>query len=291
MRHSTGVMLAALAAAMWSAIGLVLRLLEGANTWQVLFWRSLGMVPVLLVVIAWRARGDLARRMAGIGPAGVIGGLGLCAAFAGGVYALQATSVATAAFLFSCGPIFAAVLGGLILHERVARATWAAIALAGVGIGVMVADGLEAGALAGNIAAILSALGFASFTIALRWDRREDMMPTIVLGGLFSMLVAGAVLGLTGGSLAVSPHDAVLSMAMGAVLLAVGLAIYTLGARVVPAVELSLINMIEVLLAPVWVWVFLNETASRNTLIGGAILLGALLLNTMAGARTMQAAR
>lgn len=285
MRHSTGVILAALAAALWSAIGLVLRLMEGANTWQVLFWRSVGMVPVLLLVIAWRSGGAWRGRMASIGWAGGIGALGLCAAFAGGVYALQATSVANAAFLFSSGPIFAAVLGGVILQERVAPLTWAAIALAGVGIGVMVAEGLEAGATLGNAAAILSALGFASFTIALRWDRREDMMPTIVLGGVFSMLVSGAVLGASGGTLAVSAHDAILSMGMGALLLAVGLAIYTLGARVVPAVELSVVNMIEVLLAPVWVWVFLGETASRSTLIGGAILLAAVLLNTVAGAR------
>ena len=151
---------------------------------------------------------------------------------------------------------------------------------------IMVREGLAAGALGGNVAAILSALGFAAFTITLRWGRLEDMMPAVVLGGVFSMVVAALVLAGQGGSLGVSLHDAAIAIAMGAVQLAIGMALYTLGSRVIPAAELTLFSLVEVLLAPIWVWLFLGETASAQTFVGGAVLLAAVAFNAFAGARS-----
>ncbi len=285
MRYSTGVVLVVLAGVLWSVQGLIIRNIEDAGTWAVLFWRSVGMVPVLLAFIAWNSGGQVLQRLRGVGWAGVIGGLGLVLAFGGAIYALQTTSVAMAVFLFSASPFFAAVLGWLILRENVRNATWAAIGLAAVGILLMVREGFALGAMAGNAAALISALGFASFTITLRWGKLADMMPAVVLGGVFSM-IAGAIVAFTiGEPLAVPLDDIVIAAAMGAVTLVGGMVLYTLGSRVIPAAELTLLSLIEVMLAPIWVWAALGETASTGTLVGGAVLMLAVSLNALSGIR------
>ena len=285
MTYARGVLLVVLAGLLWSFMGLAVRHIETAGTWAILFWRSAGMVPVLLAFIAWRSGGHPLERLRRVGVAGVLGAFGLVFAFAGAIYALQATTVANAVFLFAASPFMAALLGWIILREPVRPATWAAIAVAGVGMFVMVRDGLAGGETAGNLAALLSAFGFAAFTLTLRWGRLEDMMPSVVLGGLFSMAVAVIALGVRAEGLAVPATDIVISVAMGAGMLATGMALYTLGSRVVPAAELTLLSMVEVLLAPVWVWLALGETASAGTFLGGGILLVAIAGNALSGLR------
>lgn len=289
MSYATGVRLVLLAALLWSLNGLLIRQITEAGTWAVLFWRSAGMIPVLLAVIAWRSGGVVAplRR---VGWSGVVGGLGLVLAFGGAIYAFQATTVANAVFLFSASPFLAALLGWVILRETVRPSTWAAIALAGVGMFLMVREGLAAGAMAGNVAALLSALGFASFTISLRWGRLADMLPAVVLGGVFSMIAAALVLGLQGQAIWVPWRDIAISLAMGAVVLATGMALYTAGSRVLPAAELTLLSMVEVLLAPIWVFLALGETASAGTFVGGAVLMVAVAINALSGVRRMRKA-
>jgi len=285
MTYARGVLLVVLAGLLWSFMGLAVRHIETAGTWAILFWRSAGMVPVLLAFIAWRSGGHPLERLRRVGVAGVLGAFGLVFAFAGAIYALQATTVANAVFLFAASPFMAALLGWIILREPVRPATWAAIAVAGAGMFVMVRDGLAGGETAGNLAALLSAFGFAAFTLTLRWGKLEDMMPAVVLGGLFSMAVAVVVLGVRAEVLAVPAQDIVISVAMGAGMLATGMALYTLGSRVVPAAELTLLSMVEVLLAPVWVWLVLGETASAGTFLGGGILLVAIAGNALSGLR------
>jgi drug/metabolite transporter (DMT)-like permease len=223
--------------------------------------------------------------------AGAIGGLGLVLAFAGSIFAFQTTTVANAVFLFAASPFFAAVLGWLVLREPVRRATWIAIAIACLGILVMVREGLAGGAIVGNLSALASALGFAAFTITLRWGKLDDMMPAVMLGGIFAVILGALVLARQGEPIWVPPRDIAVAMTMGAVLLATGMVLYTLGSRVVPAAELTLLSMVEVMLAPVWVWLFLNETATTGTFAGGAILLGAIAGNALSGARQRRVAR
>jgi drug/metabolite transporter (DMT)-like permease len=289
MRYGTGVMLVIAAGTLWSAMGLSIRLIEAANTWQVLVWRSVGMAPVLLAFIWVASGGQVMARMRAAGWVGALGGLGLVLAFGGAIYAIQTTSIANAVFLFAASPFFAAVLGWVFLREPVRPATWAALAIAILGMGLMVREGLAGGALAGNLAALASALGFALFTVTLRWGRLGDMMPAVVLGAVFSALTGALILALRGEGLAVSPRDMGLSLGMGAVLLACGMVLYTIGSRVVPAAELTLLSLIEVLLAPLWVFLLLGETASAGTFLGGAFVLTAILGNALTGAMSRRA--
>jgi drug/metabolite transporter, DME family len=286
MRYGTGVICVLAAGALWSLMGLFLRQIESPSTWAILFWRSAGTIPVLLAFIAIRARGAPSPVIRAVGMAGILGGLCLVFAFAGAIFAIQSTTVANAVFLFTASPFVAALMGWLLLREAVRPATWAAMALAVVGMFIMVREGLAVGALSGNIAAILSAAGFGGFAVALRWGRLADATPIALLGALFSMIVAGAVLLVQGESPAMSGADTGIALFLGAGILAVGMILFTFGARVLPAAEATLLSLIEVMLAPIWVWLFLGETASAGTFVGGAILLVAVVLNAVAGART-----
>lgn len=287
MRYGLGMVLVVAAGVLWSTQGLIFRQIDTAGTWAVLFWRSVGMVPVLLAFLIWRAGGSPVPAIRKVGLAGVLGGCGLVGAFAGAIYSIQATTIANAVFLFAASPFLTALLGWMVLGERVRLETWAAMGVALAGIYVMVSSDLTGGALAGNVAALLSAFGFAVFTVTLRWRRLDDTLPSVLLGGVFSILVGAVVAQALGQSLAVPLADAVWAMLMGAVTLTGGMVLYTLGSRVVPAAELALLSNIEVMLAPLWVWWFLNETASPATFVGGAILLVAVMINGVSGARRM----
>lgn len=283
--YRRGVVLVLFAATLWSLMGLAIRMLGDAGTWQVLFYRSLGMAPVLFLIVAYRSGWHPFQRIRAAGWPGFIGGSGLVFAFAGAIYAIQSTTVANAVFLFAAAPLFTAVMAWLILKEPVRPATWGAIALAGIGMFVMVREGLSIGAGWGNLAAIASAAGFSAFTISLRWGRVANMLPSVLTGGVLSVIVAGAVIAARGESFALPAGSIAIAMLMGAVLLAFGLAIYTVGSRVVAAAELGLLSMAEVMLAPVWVWLILGESASMGTFIGGAILLAAIAFNAATGMR------
>lgn len=285
MRYGTGMLLVVTAGVLWSVQGLVFRQIDTAGTWAVLFWRSVGMIPVLLGFLAWRAGGSPLPAIRQVGMAGVLGGIGLVGAFAGAIYSIQVTTIANAVFLFAASPFLTALIGWAVLGERVRGETWAAIGVAMIGIFVMVREGLQGGAMAGNVAALVSALGFAVFTVSLRWRKLTDTLPSVLVGGVFSIIVGAAVASMLGQTLAVPVSDAVWAMAMGAVTLSGGMVLYTLGSRVVPAAELALLSNIEVMLAPLWVWAFLGETASANTFLGGAILLVAVMMNGVSGAR------
>jgi drug/metabolite transporter (DMT)-like permease len=285
-RDLRGVTMVFFAGVLWSTVGLGIRLMDEAVVWQILFYRSLSLSVLLYVVIRLRTGQDpflLARRT---GLAGVVGGLSLVAAYTGGIHAVQTTSVANAMLLFATAPFMAAILGRMVLRESVRPATWVAIAVACVGIAVMVWDKFGApSALEGNLSALGSAFGFAVFTVALRWGKKGEMMPAVFLSGLFAVPIMGVICLLLGLPLVIGAQDAGLSLGMGVFQVGAGLILYTIGSKTVPAVELTLLSLAEVVLGPLWVWLFLGETATPYTLAGGAILLGAIAGNAISGAR------
>ncbi|WP_071674696.1 DMT family transporter [Nioella nitratireducens] len=283
--HRRGLIFVFTAGVLWSTVGLGIRLIDDAVVWQILLYRSLSLSVFLFAVIRLRTGRSPFALIRANGGASVIAGLSLVAAYSGGIYAIQATSVANAMLLFATAPFLAAVLGRVILGERVRRATWVAITVAICGVGIMVADKSDGAALRGSLAAIGSALGFAVFTVALRWGKSGEMLPAVFLSGLFAILITGAICLATGLPLVLSAHDGGIAMGMGVFQVGSGLVLYTLGSRSLPAAELTLLSLAEVLLGPVWVWLFLGETATLNTLIGGAILLAAIAGNAVSGAR------
>lgn len=187
--------------------------------------------------------------------------------------------------LFATAPFMAAVLGWIVLREPVRTATWVAIVIAIGGIAIMVADKSGSIALKGSLAALGSALGFAVFTVALRWGRTGEMLPAVFLSGLFAIAITLMICISLGITVVLSPTDGGIAMGMGVFQVGAGLILYTLGSRSLPAAELALLSLAEVLLGPLWVWLFLGETASVNTLIGGMVLLSAIAGNALSGKR------
>ena len=285
INYRSGVLLVLAAGICWSSMGLGIRHIEVANVWQILFFRSISLTPLLLLVLTLRARGNPLPIIQKAGLAGGVGGISLVFAFSGGILAVQTTSVANAMFLFAAAPFFAAVLGWLVLKEHVRNATWISMMAALVGIVIMVWEGISIGRIIGNVAALISALGFAIFTISLRWKKLEDMLPTVFLAGLFAIIIAGALCQIKGYGLDVPKRDIWIALALGVFQVGAGLILYTLGSKVVPSAELALLSMTEVVFGPFWVWLFLGETAGVYTLLGGMILLIAIASNALSGLR------
>jgi drug/metabolite transporter (DMT)-like permease len=280
-----GVLFVFAAGVLWSTVGLGIRLIEDAVVWQILLYRSISMSLFLYVLIRIRSGESPFVQIRRVGSPVVVAGLALVAAYSGGIYAIQNTSVANALLLFATAPFMAAVLGWIVLREPVRAATWAAIAVAIGGIAIMVADKSGSVALKGSLSALGSAAGFAVFTVALRWGRTGEMLPAVFLSGLFAIVITlGICLGL-GLSVVLNPNDGGIAMGMGVFQVGAGLILYTLGSRSLPSAELALLSLAEVLLGPLWVWLFLGETASLNTLIGGLVLLAAIAGNALSGKR------
>ncbi len=281
-----GLIFVFMAGVLWSTVGLGIRLIDEATVWQILLYRSISLSLFLATVIYLRSRANLFKVVKAAGLPGCIAGLALVGAYSGGIYGIQSTSVANAMLLFASAPFMAAILGWIFLREKVRKATWIAILFAILGIGIMVQDKTQGGAaLLGNLAALGSAFGFAVFTVALRWGRSGDMLPAVFLSGIFAIFITSSICLLSGLSFQISGNDITISMGMGVFQVGAGLVLYTLGSKTLPAAELTLLSLAEVLLGPLWVYLFLNEVATLNTLLGGLVLLLAIAGNAISGAR------
>ena len=153
----------------------------------------------------------------------------------------------------------------------------------------MVAGSLVIGTIAGNLLALVASLSFAVFNVLLRRGRDNDMLPCVVIAGVIAALIALPVVVASRpdafGALALSARDLGLCLIMGGVQVGLGLTVFTLGARYVSAVELALLAMTELLLAPLWVWIGVGEVPSGYTLAGGAVVMAAIAFQALSGAR------
>ena len=281
-----GLIFVFMAGVLWSTVGLGIRLIDEATVWQILLYRSISLSLFLAMVIYLRSHGNFLKVVKAAGLPGCIAGLSLVGAYSGGIYGIQSTSVANAMLLFAAAPFMAAMLGWIFLRERVRKATWVAILFAILGIGIMVQDKTQSGAaLLGNLSALGGAFGFAVFSVALRWGRSGDMLPAVFLSGIFAIFITSTICSFNGLSFRISVNDTSISMGMGVFQVGAGLVLYTLGSKTLPAAELTLLSLAEVLLGPLWVYLFLNEVATLNTLLGGLVLLLAIAGNAISGAR------
>lgn len=257
--------------------GLILRHIEQAEIWTVSFYRSVFFVATLLVFLLVTRGRDTLSAFRAIGWDGVV----VAVAMAGGstlyILALSLTTVANVMFILSTSPLLTALLGRLVLGERIGAVTWVAMLAALAGIAIMVADGLEAGALLGNLTALGAVVAFAIMITALRRGRHVDMVPATCLGGALAALLALAM----AGSLVVTGHDLGFCFLLGSLQLGGGFLLITLGSRYVPAGEVALLVLLEVVLAPIWVWIWIDEVPRSGTLLGGGLVLAAVLAQAL----------
>ena len=265
--------------------GPLIRLLDSASEWQFLTYRSVALVSVLAIVIALRYPGRFLSTLRAAGWTAVLAGCCLSCAFVGFVFSITHATVANTLFLLSAAPFAAALLGRVVLGEAVSRATWFAMLGAFAGVSMMIGEGVAERDMFGDLAALGAALGFAGFSVALRRGREVDMIPAVLFAGLISGAFSALVAEVTGIGLSISWRDVGLSFTYGGVGIAGGLLLFTLGSRHVPAAELTLLSLTEVILGPIWVWLAFSEEPSRITLLGGAILLASITALTIHGVR------
>lgn len=267
-----------------SWMGLGVRMVDDATAWQILVYRSFGATLVLVLIVLVSNPQQLLGVFRHACRAALIGSFGIAVAFSGIIVAFELTTVANALFVHATSPFLAAILGRVVLGERVRPATWIAIGVALAGVGITVADNIAAGHLWGNVAAGLAALGLAVFLVALRSKPGIDMLPVATFGGFLGFVVALFVcFFVTGVGVGVSTHDMSVALALGVFQLGLALFCFTIGAKYVPAAEVALIILLESVLGPIWVWLAFGETAGVLTLIGGALVLGAVAGDTLTG--------
>lgn len=272
-----GAALVCAAAFCWSLGGLFVRLIgSDLDGWTIAFWRSAFMVlAVGGWLIAASGSGALASYRA-MGWAGLASGLLLAGSFVMFILAITRTSVANAVVLQSAAPLVSAMLGRMFLREALAPATVVAVLVAVAGVALMFAGALGGGDLVGNALALGVAILFGANIVVVRAARGLDLVPATVLAGLFALAVTLPLASVA----APSAYDLALLALMGGLQLGLGLFLFMRGAPYLTAAQVGVLTLLEVILAPIWVWLAFAEMPAPLSLVGGSVVLAALVAHS-----------
>ena len=273
-QHRRGRLYVALAAVAWSTAGLLQRKLT-VDVGTQLAGRALFAVLGLLVFVAVAERGRVLRAFRAIGRGGIVVTVLMAVSSGAFIAALNYTSVANVLFMQALAPVLAAVLGTFV-GEPVARRTWVAMAVAIAGVGLMV-GGPSHPSAAGLSLSLLMSISFAGTIVVTRQQREVSMAPATCLSQAL-VFVFAAPFASTG---SVGGRDLMLLAGLGIGQIGLGLIFLTIGARLIPAAEVALITLLEIVLGPLWVWIALSEQPSATTLAGGAIVLAAVVIQAV----------
>ncbi len=273
------------AGTLWSFGALTIRYMTEPQIyrWQYLFFRGLTIALILCAYLMVRDGSGFYRNFRKMGIPGFVGAFGLVGAFIGFIWSITLTTAANTLFLYSTIPFIGAFLGIFILGERLRLMTWVAMTIALIGISVMVVEGLGTGNVLGTLTGLGSAFGFSVFSVSLRFRKEVPQFAGIALAGILCAILTAGIIHTQSGSVLMPVRNIALSMIHGS-LVGVGLILFSFGSKHFPAAELNLISLIEVVGGVVWVYlpVFgIHEVPSMLTIIGGSIVSGAILLNSL----------
>ena len=254
--------------------GLIVKSFEGATLWQILFWRSLFFSLTVLVFLLISYKKETLKSFYVSGFAGIIGGIVLSFGFCGYVFAMYNTTVANTNFIISLQILFLALFGYIFLKEKINKITLTSIILAMIGVFVMVGNSLSPGELSGNLAAFTMPVTFAVLIMIVRKYPTVDMVPAQFIAGISSCLIGF----LLSTKIMISPHDIFLGFLAGFFQVGFGFIFITIGARTTPSALVGIIMLSESILGPIWAFLFVSERPSIFGLLGGAIILFAVLL-------------
>ena len=254
--------------------GLIVKSFEGANLWQILFWRSLFFIIIVTIFlfITYKKNFFISFKKAGI--PGLIGGIVLSSGFCGYVFAMYNTTVANTNFIIQTQTIFLAIFGYFFLKEKISKITLASIILAISGIILMVGNSLSPGQMTGNIAAFIMPISFAFLILIIRKYPQIDMVPIQLIAGILAMII-GYLMSV---KIQISTHDIFLGFLAGFFQLGFGFILITIGARTTPSAMVGIVMLTEAVFGPLWAWLFINENPPFIVLIGGSIVIFAVLL-------------
>jgi drug/metabolite transporter (DMT)-like permease len=264
------------AAVCWSSGGYLVRQLSITDAWEIVLWRSVFMALFVLGVLTAMHRGRTVAAIRAVGWPGVAAGAFLACTFFFFIASLTRTTVANTFVLMSVSPFLAALAGRLVLKEPVPARTWVAMTVAFAGIVVMFADAVDAGRVVGNLLALgVSCFYAAQVTVLRKFHATVDMLPQVMVAGVISIAVAAPL----AVPLTATSGDLVVLAIMGCIQLGAGCLLATAASRHLLATELGLLALLEPILGPIWVWALMGEHPGSTALVGGAIVLSAVVVN------------
>ena len=258
-----------------STSGIALRIIEQADGWQILFYRSLALSVTILLILVFQKGSRVFDEFRGLEWNDCLLAVFLGTGFVAYVFALLYNTVANALFIFSCAPFVAGFLGWILLGERVATRTWFAIGGAMAGLTVMVGSELAVSRYLGTLIALWIPIAYAASIIAVRSSKRENMLAALCLAGL----VSGGLSAIFVTDYALTLQDLIISLYLGVFQAGIGFTLVVLGTRYIPAAQVGLLAMVEPVLAPIWVWMGVGEVPGLATIVGGAIIFSAITID------------
>ena len=274
IRNLPGPLLIFLGALSLSFGGLIVKSFEGATLWQILFWRSFFFTLTVLFFLIISYKKQTFKSFYNSGLPGLFGGIILSFGFCGYVFAMYNTTVANTNFIISLQILFLAIFGYFFLKEKINLITLTSIILAITGVLLMVGNSLSPGELSGNLAAFTMPITFAILIMIVRKYPLVDMIPAQFVAGISSCLIGF----LLSTKIMISPHDIFLGFLAGFFQIGFGFIFITIGARTTASATVGIIMLSESVLGPLWAFLFVSERPSVFALIGGAIILSAVLL-------------
>ena len=256
--------------------GLLIRSFETKDMWQILLIRSFFFVIALTIFLILTYRGNTVEVIKKSGIPAIIAGLFLSLSFVAYIAAMSMTSVANVVFIISTQTIFLAIFGYLFLKEKISLRGFIAIISALIGMVIMVGNSINQGTLLGNIVSFAIPINFTILVMIIRKFPELDMVPAIFYSGIFSGIYG---LFLSSG-LTFSTNDIIMGFLLGVPQLAFGFICVTIGTKTTQAVTVGLLMLLETIFAPIWVWIFLNEVPPSSVLIGGLIIISAVILKS-----------
>ena len=265
-----------MAGIIWSFGPLVVRYMNEPNLvpWQYIFARGLTIFLVLNLYLFFEEGKNFYKNYFKIGISGIIGGTGLGIAMITFIYSITNTSAAVTLLCLAAMPFFTALLGFMFLKERISINVWIAIFIATIGIIIIALGNTEKNSLLGLVFGMVSSIGFSIFSVTLRWRKDTPKFTTVAFAGFFCFAVSSIII-LTNNMVFFSTCYNGTLFSLHGTLVCIGLILYSIGSKVIPAAELTLLSLMEVIGGIFWVWVpFLgiNEIPSTNTIIGGFFL-------------------
>lgn len=274
--HRRGLFLMISAGLCWSTSGILVRNVRLADPWEIVFWRSVFMVIFLFGVLLFWHRANVFARIAEVGRQGMLAGALLASTFFFFILSITRNTAANTFVLMSVSPFFMAVFGRIFLGEGVPLRTCGAIGVALAGIVIMFSEGLDSGRSLGNFLALGIPTAFALMVVVLRRAHASvSMVPAVMLAGLFSAIVSLPL----AWPLTPTWHDLTVLWIMGWVQLGIGCVLMTIATRYLSAGEVGLLSLLETILGPIWVWLGIGERPTDIALLGGLIVIVALLAN------------
>ena len=254
--------------------GLIVKSFEGATLWQILFWRSVFFSLTVLVFLIITYKKKIFNSFYLSGWPGLVAGTILSLGFCGYVIAMYSTTVANTNFIISLQILFLAIFGYFFLKEKISFVTLFSIILAIIGVLIMVGNSLSPGEMSGNLAAFSMPITFAVLIVIVRKYPTIDMVPAQFIAGICCCLIGYFF----SNKIMISYHDIFLGFLAGFFQVGFGFIFITIGARTTPSAMVGIIMLSESVLGPIWAFLFVSERPSIFSLIGGAIILSAVLL-------------